>query len=108
MARRRPHQVEVVTERKQSAIALLRGRRQRFLSAPGFDNDGLRQVGAQNLVPSHHDLVMPGEDLLQSLVEVRLQVPIAFQSVRTDESLDIRIVIPRLAVYFVSTDMEVG
>src|SRR5436305_1917337 len=61
----------------------------------------------QDFVPSDHDFVIFGDDLLQALVEVRLQVPIVLHSVGMDEFLNFRIGVPLLAVDFVASDVKV-
>ena len=61
----------------------------------------------QDFVPAHHDLVVLGDDLLQPLVEVSLQVLIVFHAVSMNEFLNLRIRVPLLAVDFVAADVEV-
>src|SRR5438270_11335454 len=61
----------------------------------------------QDFVPSDHDFVIFGDDLLQALVEVRLQVPIVLHAVGMDEFLNFRIGVPLLAVDFVASDVKV-
>src|SRR5881296_28741 len=51
---------------------------------------------------------MLAQDLLQALIEISLQVLIVFHFVRTNESLNFRIVIPWFAIYFVSADVKVS
>ena len=62
--RSRPHQVNVVTKGEQAAVALLRRRGQRFLAAPGMNDDGLGQIRMQYLIPPNHQLVVLRQDLL--------------------------------------------
>src|SRR5579864_8935381 len=66
------HQVEVIAEREQAAITLLGCVAERFLPAPGLDDDALRQVGPENLVPAFHGLSVFRDDLLHTHVKVGL------------------------------------
>ena len=60
------------------------------------------------LVPSNHQFVMLGQDLLQALVVVGLEVLVILHAVRVDECLNLRIGVPELAVHLVSADVKVG
>src|SRR3984893_1939918 len=62
----------------------------------------------QNLIPPDHDFVVLRQDLLQALIEVGLQVLVAFHAVCVNEGLNLRILIPMLAVHLVSANVEVG
>ncbi len=89
--------------REQAAVALLGRRRQRFLSAPGLNNDCLGQVGMQYLVPPEHQFVVLGQNLLQPLVIVGLQILVILHAVRVNKRLDLRIGVPIFAVDLVSS-----
>ena len=108
MTRSRPHQVEVISVREQALVALLRRPSQCFLPPPGLSHDLFGQIGMKDLVPSHHDLVILRENLLQALIEVCLQVLIILHAVGVDEFLNFRIRIPLLSVDFVPSDVEIG
>ncbi len=62
----------------------------------------------QYLVPPNHQLVVLGHDLLQALIEVRLQILVILHAVRMNERLDLGIGVPELAVDLVSANVEVG
>src|SRR4030081_3212940 len=61
----------------------------------------------QHFIPPHHYLVVLVQYLLQTLIEVRLQVLVGFHSMRVDEGLDLSVGIPLTAVDLIPTDMKI-
>ena len=62
----------------------------------------------QHLVPTDHDFVVLVHDLLQALVEVRLQILVILHPVGMNELLDLRILVPTLTANLVPSDVNVG
>src|SRR5260370_26978412 len=62
----------------------------------------------QYLVPPEHQLVVLGQNLLQALIVVGLQILIILHAMGMDESLDLRIGVPKLAIDLVSANVEVS
>ena len=91
VACRGPHQVDVVAKGEDPGVSLFGGRGKRFLPAPGLHDDSLRQIRMKNLIPANHGLVMLGQDLLQMLVVVGLQVLVSLHPMGLLESLNLRI-----------------
>ena len=61
----------------------------------------------QNFIPAHHDLAVLLHDLLQTLVEISLQVMIVLQVMLELEFLDFGVPVPGFSVHFISADVEV-
>ena len=69
------YMIQIIPERENPAIALSCGFGQRLLPAPGLNHDVVRErPGCQNLVPADHRLAMLRQNLLNSLVEIGLQL----------------------------------
>ena len=64
--------VKVIAGRKNSAIPLPRGLRQRSLPAPRLDDDIFWSFRLQNFVPTLHDFVVACNEFLHSGGEIRL------------------------------------
>src|SRR5690242_2707645 len=98
--------VEVIAEGENAAIALDGCFGERRLAAPGLNYDVLRQIRAQDFVPSHHLLSMLLQDGLDALIEVRLQVVSARETVGSGELLDLRIGVPLVVQNLVAANVE--
>src|SRR6266404_8694771 len=61
----------------------------------------------QYLIPSHHYFVVLAQNLLQTLIEIGLQVLVVFHPMSMDEGLDFRIGVPLLTVDLISPDVKV-
>src|SRR5260370_3087955 len=61
----------------------------------------------QDLVPAHHDPAVPLDDLLQPLVEVRLQIMPILEMMLAFELTDLLVPRPLLAVHLIAADVEV-
>src|SRR5260370_31294512 len=61
----------------------------------------------QDLVPAHHDPAVPLDDLLQPLVEVRLEIMPILEMMLAFELTDLLVPRPRLAVHLIAADVEV-
>ncbi len=107
MLRSRLHQIEIVTIRQEPAISLAHRFGQRLLAAPGLDHNLLRQISVENLVPAHHHFSMLPDDLLQTSVEICLQIQVVLEMMAAFECPDCRIAVPLLAVDLVAADVEV-
>src|ERR1700720_3768424 len=62
----------------------------------------------QDFVPSNHQLVVLGQDLLQTLIEIGLQILVILHSMRLNERLNLRIGVPVLAIDLVSANVKLG
>ena len=67
----------------------------------------IRQVGIENFVPTHHALVIPGDNLKQAFAEIGLQGGGVRHFVLIHERANVRRAKPFLRTYFVAADVEV-
>src|SRR5713226_3294209 len=65
------------------------------------------QVGVQYLIPPNHFLPEFPKDLRNALVEVSLKSVIVLDSFRFHEGLNLRVVVPLVALVFISSDVNV-
>src|SRR5579863_526485 len=107
MPRRAPHQVDVITVRKDPAITLLGGRGQRLRTAPRVNHDVFRRTWDENLVPANGGLSTFVDHFLHALAEIRLQFLIRLVTVRLLEVLNLGIGVPSFPVYLVSANVEI-
>src|ERR1700746_525337 len=62
----------------------------------------------KDLVPTDHGFVMLGQNLLQALVVVGLQILIRLHSVCLFKGLNLGIAVPKFPVDFVAANVEIG
>src|ERR1043166_9451527 len=101
-------QVDIVAGGEYSSITPPCGFCQRVRPAPGLDNDILRGIGLQYFIPSHHDFLVAGDDLLNSGGEQRLKCYAILDRMYPHELLNARIRLPCLEVAFISSCVEIG
>ena len=60
-------EIDIVAGREDTAIALARCLGERFLSAPGLDDDVLRRVGLKDFIPADVIFAALGDELLHAV-----------------------------------------
>src|SRR5579859_6946078 len=96
------HQVDVISIRKNSHITLARRDRKGFLATPRLHHNIFWYAWMQHLIPPNGFLSMLFHEGLNARAEIGLQVVITFHAVLTHISLDARVVVPLLSVYFIA------
>src|ERR1700722_3869015 len=108
MLRRCLVQVDVVASREHASITASCGFCQRVLPAPGLNDNIFGGIGLQYFVPSFHDFLVAGDDLLDLGCEKHLQSPTVFNRMRSHELLNARIGLPLLDIALISSRVKVG
>ena len=98
--------IQIVASGKNSRVTLPCCFGQRLLALPGLNHNVLGQIGGQHLVPALCSLAVFGDDLLDALGEISLQVVIVLDLMLAHECLNLRVFLPLLSVYFVAPDVE--
>ncbi len=107
MKRGRIHVIQVITVRKNPAVAFACGVCKRLLAAPRLNYRVGCQARTQNFIPTNHFLSMFAEDGLQPLVEICVQFAAVLQSVLLAECLNGGVMEPLCVQHFVAADVEV-
>ena len=101
-------QVDVIAVRQESAITPFCSSEQRIASSPGLNDNILWRIRLQDFVPTFHDFVAAGHDLLNTSRKHRLESSVVFQVMCTHELLYPRVGVPLLAIAFVAADVEIS
>ena len=99
--------VEIVAERQESFVALLRGRGERVVIAPGLDEDVARKILVKDFVPAGHLLAVLFQDRQNAFIEVRLQSRFIAEVLLLDERLDPGILLPVFVSDFVAANVQI-
>src|ERR1700722_12718007 len=108
MLRRCLVQVDVVASREHASITASCSFCQRVLPAPGLKDNIFGGIGLQYLVPSLHDFLVGGDDLLDLGCEKHLQGSTVFNRMRSHELLNARVGLPLLDIALISSCVKMG